>query len=500
MPTDAANNANFGLFLHHGATGTFTDAASAASAAAPVDIPGAAASLLAAGVAPGEILLLLCNLSPQAARAYLGAMYAGIVPVLLHESDAARLGPTLLNHTHAQALWTGDPRREETLAKLFPKMKRIVGLPTQNQPASPAMRHDDDLAALMPTSGSTGTPRLVAVTHGNLRHNTEAIIHSQNLTRDDRAMLILPVSYCFGASVLHSHLAVGGDVVFDRRFMFPNKVLGAIDAHSCTNFAGVPAAYQTLRKRSTLLTNPPPSLRRFLQAGGPLDPDAIDEIRHACPNTNFYVMYGATEATARLTTLDPADFDAHRGSVGKPLDHVELRIVDNEGSPLPAGETGTVLARGASITPGYFRNEDATRESYRDGWLITGDLGFLDDQGYLTLVGRTAHFLKIRGLRVSFREIEQLAKTLPGVEDVATCAMAHEDFGETIALFLVAQAHPAQNDHDTLRQAVRDTFPPNWTVGHLEILTGESLPRTTSGKLDRPALRDRIPRAEGPST
>ena len=94
--------------------------------------------------------------------------------------------------------------------------------------------------------------------------------------------------------------------------------------------------------------------------------------------------------------------------MGKPLDHVELRIVDDEGSPLPAGQSGTVLAKGASITPGYFRNEDATRESYRDGWLITGDLGYLDDLGYLTLVGRTAHFLKIRGLRISFHEIEQL--------------------------------------------------------------------------------------------
>src|SRR5208337_4015505 len=136
----------------------------------------------------------------------------------------------------------------------------------------PAACVASDLAALMATSGSTGVPRFVRVTHGNLIANTEAIIRSQHLGNDERAMQILPVNYCFGASVLHTHLYQGGGVVFDRRFMFPDKVLQSMAQLDCTTFAGVPTAYNVLLRRSNLRQMALPRLRRFLQAGGSLAP------------------------------------------------------------------------------------------------------------------------------------------------------------------------------------------------------------------------------------
>src|SRR5262249_17574952 len=133
----------------------------------------------------------------------------------------------------------------------------------------PAACVASDLAVLMATSGSTGALRFVMVSHGNLIANTEAIIRSQRLASDERAMLILPVSYVFGASVMHTHLYDGGGVVFDRRFMFPDKVLQAIAQFNCTTFAGVPTVYNVLLRRSNIRRISMPSLRRFLQAGGP---------------------------------------------------------------------------------------------------------------------------------------------------------------------------------------------------------------------------------------
>lgn len=178
-------------------------------------------------------------------------------------------------------------------------------MPVEAMP--PAPRQENDLAVLFATSGSSEAPRFVIVSHGNLVANTEAIIRSQHLEDDERAMLILPISYCYGASVLQTHLYQVGSVVFDHRFMFPDKVLHSINHYACTTFAGVPTVYNILLRRSNLRTIPMPQLRRFLQAGGPLASDQIQEMRAIVPNAKFYVMYGQTEATARDLLSRPRD-------------------------------------------------------------------------------------------------------------------------------------------------------------------------------------------------
>ena len=210
----------------------------------------------------------------------------------------------------------------------------------------------------MATSGSTGAPRFVMISHGNLIANTEAIIRSQHLANDERAMLILPLNYCFGASVFHTHLYQGGGVVFDRRFMFPDKVLRAIDKYDCTTFAGVPTVYNILLRRSNIRSIAMPSLRRFLQAGGALAPQRIREMQEAVPKAKFYVMYGQTEATARISCLDPERLREKPGSVGHPLDNLTVRIVDEKGQDLPTGEIGEILVKGPSISSGYLNDPE----------------------------------------------------------------------------------------------------------------------------------------------
>ena len=308
-------------------------------------VVGFAAGFLSAGLQRGDRILLGCGLSPASTLAYLGAMYAGVVPVPVEERLVTSSGDSLLATSQAKAVWTA-----RGVSCDWARGNRILvidgNFPAQS-PESLAANScaEDDVAALMPTSGSTGVPRLVIVSHRNLTSNTQAIIRSQHLGTNERAMLVMPISYCFGASVMHTHLYQGGGVVFDSRFMFPDRVLHAINTYGCTTFAGVPIIYNILLRRSNLRSIPLPGLRRFLQAGGALAAENIQEMRDVVPAAEFFVMYGQTEATARISCLPSARLPDKLGSAGFPLDNVEVRIVDEAGRELPLGETGEIQVR-----------------------------------------------------------------------------------------------------------------------------------------------------------
>jgi acyl-CoA synthetase (AMP-forming)/AMP-acid ligase II len=342
----------------------------------------------------------------------------------------------------------------------------------------PAPRAGNDLAALMPTSGSTGTPRLVKVTHTNLIANTEAIVRSQSLGNYECAMLILPISYCFGASVLHTHLYQGGAIVFDSRFMFPDKVLRAVNTHGCTTFAGVPTVYAMLAKRSSIGSIPLPGLKRFLQAGGALDAGTVQRMRELVPSARFYVMYGQTEASARISCLPPERLDEKIGSAGLPLDNLKVRIIDEMGCELPRTRTGEIWVAGPSISPGYFKDTEETERKFSNGWLKTEDIGCLDEDGYLWINGRKGDFMKIRGVRVSYAEVETQVKAIPGVFECAAVSMPHAETGEALALYLVPE-----NGAIDLQERVHRSIPPHWTCVAIHIVT--ALPRTSNGKIAR---------------
>ncbi len=195
----------------------------------PEDLPrriaAYGASLRSTGLREGDRVLIGCSLSLPSALVYLGAMYTGLVAVPVEDRAVDASAAALVEATGAKAVWTeaGSAwrhRGRDSILYLHGDLSK-----KSPKPMPPAPRVASDLAALMATSGSTGVPRFVMVSHGNLIANTEAIIRSQRLAGDERAMMILPVSYCFGASLLHTHLYAGGGVVFDRRFMFPDKVL-----------------------------------------------------------------------------------------------------------------------------------------------------------------------------------------------------------------------------------------------------------------------------------
>jgi acyl-CoA synthetase (AMP-forming)/AMP-acid ligase II len=452
-----------------------------AAAALPAMILDFAASFAAAGLQCGDRVLIGCNLRPLSSLAYLGAMFGGLVAVPVNETALAGSGEALARKTRARAVWTerGTPGDWASGYGL----SQLAGRPGHSRAgATPAANcAEDELAALMATSGSTGEPRLVRVSHGNLIANTEAIIRSQHLASDERAMLILPVSYCFGASVLHTHLYQGGAVVFDSRFMFPDKVLRAIGQYRCTSFAGVPTAYQILLRRSSVRSIPMPTLRRFLQAGGALSAASVRQMREIVPHAEFFVMYGQTEATARISCLPPQRLDDKAGSVGVPLDNLCVRIVGADGAELQTGDSGELWVAGKSISAGYLDDADETQRKFRDGWLATGDIASRDADGYLWITGRQGEFVKMRGVRVGFAEIEATISTVRGVLECAALAVPHEESGEALALYVVA----AEGAGD-VAAAVRRRLPSDWTCASVSLVT--ELPRNAHGKLLRSQL------------
>ncbi len=434
------------------------------------------ASMLGSGLKVGDRVLIGCSLSPLSALVYLGAMFAGLVAVPVEDRLLRTSATMLIEATGARALWAETDKGAGGIDR--GSILCLQGDLAKSGPdtVAPAACLETDMAALMATSGSTGVPRFVMVSHGNLIANTEAIIRSQRLANNERTMLILPVSYCFGASLLHSHLYQGGGVVFDRRFMFPNKVLHAIGQFGCTTFAGVPTVYNVLLRRSDLRRIPFPCLRRFLQAGGGLAPDRIREMRMAFPKTDFYVMYGQTEATARISCMEPERWEEKPGSVGRPLDNLQVRVVDEEGKDLPPGQIGELLVKGPSICSGYLNDPEETRRSFSGDWLRTRDLARQDDEGYLWIEGRKGAFLKMRGIRVSFKEVEAKVTAIRGVYECAARATNHPEAGEALVLFVV----PDRGANDVAEE-IRRNLPAHWAVDSIRLVS--ELPKTSVGKI-----------------
>src|SRR5437764_12058045 len=250
-----------------------------------------AAMLRETGLKKGDRLLLAAQMDLDTVVAYLATMYAGCVAVPLPAAQCFAEAKTFAEATGAKAIWSSTLRESSALPV-------IVGVAQGNAQGRHVAAGPTDIAVLNATSGSTGKPRLVMVSHANLLANTEAIVRSQLLAPDDRALLQLPLHYCFGASVLHSHLWAGGSVVVDRRSMFPNRLIGSTIDHACTSFAGVPFTYEQMIAAPEFDRLAGSALKRFLQAGGKLEIQVVGNIVAREPTADFYVMYGQREATS----------------------------------------------------------------------------------------------------------------------------------------------------------------------------------------------------------
>jgi acyl-CoA synthetase (AMP-forming)/AMP-acid ligase II len=331
------------------------------------------------------------------------------------------------------------------------------------------------------------------LTHRNIAANTESIVSYLGLSVRDRVMVVLPFYYVYGLSLLHTHIAVGGCLVIDNRFAFPNAVLRAMQEHAVTGFAGVPSTFAFLLHRSNIRSVTLPSLRYVTQAGGPMPPARIEEWRRVMPDLPFYVMYGATEASARLTYLPPSELPRRTGSIGRAIPGVEVRVVRDDGGVAAPGEVGELVARGANMARGYWRRPEESAECFGPHGYRTGDLGFADEEGFLYLVGRRTEMLKIGAHRVSPLEIEQALHEHQAVHEAAVIGAADELLGEVAVAYVVLRDGEMATAQDVLAFA-RARLPEHKVPARIMLLP--ELPKTPAGKLDKRALRRGGPEAD----
>jgi long-chain acyl-CoA synthetase len=465
-----------------------------------------ARSLLEMAARKGDRVILAADNSPFWTIAYLGIMRAGLVCVPLTAGVAAADLSHILQVTEARMVFaqrslvskngaalgavhlvTDKPAQPVSAALSQQTMTDLLENPAASETAFPATG-PDDLAALMFTSGSTGQPRGVMISHANIIANTRSIIEYLELTADDRIMAVLPFHYCFGTSLLHTHLRAGGTLVVDPRFLYPETVLQRMMDARCTGFAGVPSHFQILLNASGLRNKPLPHLRYVQQAGGHLAPSFIRELRDALPATHIYIMYGQTEATARLSYLPPGFLNTKAGSIGRGIPGVELRVLDESGVPVLPGQIGEIVARGDNIALGYWNAPYDTENTFRNGALFTGDLATVDDDGFIYVVDRAKDFVKCGGERVSCRQIEDQLLAFDELLEAAVIGVPDDVLGESVKAFVVPRSGMIPTGlSERLHRFCKDRMPPRLVPRDIVVLG--TLPKSPAGKVLKATLK-----------
>lgn len=308
------------------------------------------------------------------------------------------------------------------------------------------------VAEIIFTSGSTGNPKGVMISHENIISNTDSIIDYLNLTSNDIVGIVLPFFYCYGLSLLHTHLKIGGSIVLNNNFIFLSTVIDDLLKYKCTGFAGVPSHFQILLKKSKTFKNTNfPELRYVTQAGGKLHDVFIEEFVNTFPKIDFYVMYGQTEATARLSYLPPNLVTRKLGSIGKSIPGVSIKVVKSNGNTVKVNETGELIAKGDNIMMGYYKDVEGTKDAIKNGWLYTGDMARVDEEGFIYLVARKKEIIKIGGKRVSPKEIEGVILLVPQVVDCTVTGFYDEILGEAIkAVVVIDKLHNKSDIKDKI--------------------------------------------------
>jgi len=452
------------------------------------------------GLQPQDrVALVLPNRIEAAAAIYGTWLAGGVVAPLNAQARSRDFGPWL-RHCGARFVVheAGHRDMEQTLAQWDVVAPPPLAIELASETALPQVDGDDadlaiegeadaSLAQLLYTSGTTGDPKGVMLSHANVAANTDAVIAYLGLTTQDTVVSVLPFYYAYGASVLHTHLASGACIVLGPSMVFPIQVLDAVQRHRATGFSGVPSTYVLLLDMLERRGHDLASLRYLTQAGGAMAPAVADRVRGLLPDTRLFLMYGQTEATSRISWLPPERLDEKRGSVGIPVQDTHWRILGEDGASATAGQPGEVCVRGPGIMLGYWNNPAATQAVLRDGWLHTGDLGYVDADGYLFLQGRRSDMIKTGAHRVHPTDVEEVIAELPGIREVAVVGVDDDALGQVIKAFIVAD-EVLPRAEDRIKAHCRARLAAYKIPRHITFV--DALPRTASGKVRRVQLTE----------
>ena len=302
-----------------------------------------------------------------------------------------------------------------------------------------------DLALLLTTSGSTGSPKLVKLTYENLRSNAHSIINYLSITNEERPITTLPFSYSFGLSIINSHILAGATILLTNHSIFEKQFWSLLNSEKATSLSGVPFTFEMLKKLR-FFNMDTPFLKTITQAGGKLNDELNLEFSKYCNNTNkrFFVMYGQTEATARMSYLPHENSIDKLGSIGIPIPGGEFSLINKDMQKVNKPNTvGELIYKGKNVSLGYASCiADLKKGDENKGILHTGDLATRDVDGYYYIVGREKRFVKLFGNRVNLDETERLIKVITpdcaciGVNDKMIIFITDKKFMQEIEQFI----------------------------------------------------------------
>ncbi len=468
---------------------------------------GVAAQVRAVGVAPGDRVGLACDNSAAFVAAYLGILECGAVLVPLNPSAPPVVLQGAIEDTAMRWLVADDPARlgfgaaskgavqlrlDDVLAGSQSYGSLTLVAPAARSglaEAAPRGTVPAGLQAIVYTSGSTGRPKGVMLTTAALREVAEAGVAMLGLGRRDRVGIITPLHHLYALREVDAALRAGACLVLARNLTFPASVLRQLQDERVTYLSGVPTGFALLVERyGELLAGCREHLRAVTLGTAPCPPPLVAALRSLLPRARVILTYGMTEAS-RVSYRDVEAPDPRPGSIGRPYPGVELRALDERGTPLPPNAHGRIALRTAMAAAGYWNRPEATRDlQLGDGWILGPDHGRIDEDGHLFLQGRVDDVINSGGEKVSPDEVEA---ALRGHPQVADCAVLRADDPEgrlgQIVLAVVVPAPGAVLAAEELTRYCGSRLEPHKVPRAFRIV--ESLPRTPLGKVDRGRLR-----------
>ncbi|MCM3690263.1 fatty acid--CoA ligase family protein [Neobacillus niacini] len=370
---------------------------------------------------------------------------------------------------------------------LYPKMKSFTNVVASGDLSfeGPDLQ-DDDTAIILYTSGTTGKPKGAMLTHKNLFSNASDVGDYLRMNNQDRVITTLPMFHVFCLTVaLNAPLLSGATLLIAPRFS-PKEIFDLAREYEATVFAGVPTMYNFLFQYPEANPEDFKTLRLCISGGASLPVALLNNFEKKF-NVTVSEGYGLSEASP-VTCFNPLDRPRKAGSIGTSILHVENKIVNELGEELPVGEVGELIVSGPNVMKGYYKMPEETAAALRDGWLYTGDLARMDDEGYFYIVDRKKDLIIVGGYNVYPREVEEVLYNHPDVVEVAVLGEPDSEFGESVKCYVVSK-NPNTTEEQFLEYC-REHLAKYKVPSSIEFL--EELPKNTTGKILRRALKTQI--------